>query len=783
VSFTEDHTASLLEFDKVLDLVRRRAPSSLGRHALKGLRPGSDRKTVLVRQAETSEMRSLRAEGKEPAWGGSQDISPQLEQLRAEESWIEPAALRRVAEFAEASEKVGRSIRSAASTCPHLAGIAKGIPPLRKVSEEIRKAVADDDEISDNASPELKRIRRKLELTRREVISSLERFLSSPESAGAVQEQIITRRGERYVIPVKAGSRGAVRGLVHDRSASGQTLFVEPEAVVGKNNALRELQSEEREEVLRILRRLGALVRERSRDLRASMEAMGGLEAIFSRAVFSDDGDLTAPVIFEEAGRIDLAGARHPLLGEAVEGDVVPVNFSLGGETRTLVLTGPNTGGKTVALKTLKTIGLLCLMAQSGLHIPAQPGSGMSCFSDILADIGDEQSIQQSLSTFSGHMKNIISVLRRSGPDTLVLLDELGAGTDPSEGAAIGIAVLEEIHSRGGVTVATTHHNAVKVFASKTPGVTNASMEFDSNTLRPTFKLVKGVPGRSQAFHIAARLGLADAVLERARGHQASGEAQLDSLVADLEGERSQLARERALLEEDRRRAWKEAGRERERLERKRGKIEERARRALREAERELEASRKELRRSKSRGTADGVKASVRKMHRLLEEHTGGPAQPPFSGSPPALGDRVFLRTLRAWGRVEGMDKESITAVVDGKRCTFPLEEIEKIEERAGKVEKKTTWGSYTVEIPAIKSSEIDIRGYRIEEGLAELDRFIEHALLNGLSQVSVIHGKGTGRLQEMVREYLAGHPRVEQFDFAPLEEGGAGMTRVKLSG
>jgi len=779
VSFLEGHTAALLEFGEVLDLVRSRAPSSLGRDALKRLVPSPHRDTVLARQRETTEMRSLRAEGNEPSWGGSQDVSRELEELRAEESWIEPSALNRVAAFAEASARVKKAIRAFAAEFPALAEIAATIPPLEKIAASIRQAVTEKGEVADDASPELKRVRRRLEQTRRDLISALERFFSRAESAGAVQEQIITRRAERYVIPVKAGSKGAVPGLVHDRSASGQTLFIEPAAVVGKNNLLRELKAEEREEVLRILRRLGAMVREESDSIRSAMEAMGTLEAIHARAVYCDEGDLTAPVIFEEEGRVDLAGARHPLLVRTMGRDVVPMDFSLGGEIRTLVLTGPNTGGKTVALK---TIGLLCLMAQSGLHIPALPGSGMSCFSSILADIGDEQSIQQSLSTFSGHMKNIITVLERSGPGCLVLLDELGAGTDPSEGAAIGIAVLEEIHARGGLTVVTTHHNTVKVFASVTPGVVNASMEFDNNTLRPTYRLMKGIPGRSQAFHIAARLGLSGDVLERARGYQASGEVRLDSLVADLEDERSRLARERASMEEDRQGARREVDRQRERLERKREKIEKEGRRALREAEKELEESRKRLRKEKSRAAAEGVKASIQKVGKVLRDHTSAPKAPSSAGEAPAVGDRVFLRTLRAWGKVEGTEREGVTVTVDGKRCSVPLEEVQKIEKTQGKMVKKTSWGSYSVEVPAIQSSEIDIRGRRVEEGLAELDRFMEHALLNGLSMVSVIHGKGTGRLQEAVREYLAGHPRVEGFDFAPLEQGGSGNTRVKLS-
>jgi DNA mismatch repair protein MutS2 len=778
VSFLEAHTVRLLEFDKVLDLVRLRAPSSLGRAALSDQPPSFDRGEVRARQRETSEMRFLQEEGKGPSWGGSQDVSPELERLRAEDSWIEPTAFSRIAAFAEAAGRVRKAIESSARSCPGLFLIAGPIPPLGELAAEIRRCVNGEGEVDDTASGELRKIRRGLEQTRRDIISSLERYFSRPESAAAIQETIVTRRAERYVIPVKAGSKGAVRGLVHDRSASGQTLYIEPESVVQKNNALRELLAAEREEVLRILRRLGSMVRDESENIRTATASMASLEAIWARAVFCAEANLTEPVILEEEGRIELGGARHPLLDLALGEGVVPVEFSLGGDTRTLVLTGPNTGGKTVALK---TIGLLCIMAQSGLQISALPESGLSCFSGILADIGDEQSIQQSLSTFSGHMKNIIRVLRCSGPGTLALLDELGAGTDPSEGAAIGIAVLEELHSRGGLTVATTHHNAVKVFASVTPGVANASMEFDSETLRPTYRLVKGIPGRSQAFHIAERLGLSKEVLERARGYRSSGEVRLDRLVADLERERSGLSEEKASLGKEREHLRKEAQKERQRWENKREEIEKEGRSALREAERELRESRKRLRKEKGSSAADGVRASIQKVQKVLRRHAPAPEAPGPPVEAPAVGDQVFLRTLRAWGRVEETEKESVTVTVDGKRCTVPVGEIQKSRKVEGKVERRTSWGTYTVEVPAIRSSEIDLRGMRAEEALNELDRFVGHALLNGLQEISVIHGKGSGRLQEAVREYLSGQSRVESFEFAPLEQGGSGMTRVRL--
>jgi len=785
VSTLDPHTAKVLEFDRVLGMAQARAPSSLGKGRLLAEAPSPDRGEVLRRQRCTAQMRQLR-EGDgdgDLTWGGSQDISPDLRRLRAENTWIEPPALLRVAAFAVAANRVKKTILSADRSLSELHSIASTIPATGDLADRIHRCITAEGEIADGASPELGRIRRRLERVRREILTTLERHFDRAGSAAAIQEKIITRRDERYVIPVKAGSRGAVPGLVHDRSASGQTLYVEPEVVVEKNNALRELMAAEKEEVLRILRVLGAAVRSRKGDLETAMEAMAALEAVWARAVFAAEFDMTEPEVYEEEGRVELEGARHLLLLEAVGPDTVPINFSLGGRTKTLVLTGPNTGGKTVALK---TVGLLSLMTQSGFQVPALPGSGMSCFREILADIGDEQSIQQSLSTFSGHMKNVIAVLEKSGPGSLVLLDELGAGTDPSEGAALGIGILEETASRGALTVATTHHNAVKVFASMTPGVANASMEFDSHTLRPTYRLVTGVPGRSQAFHIAERLGLERKVIDRARGHQGAGEVRLDGLMADLERERRELAGERAANEAAKRRLEEEEERQKRVWEKRRDKLEQAGRRALREAERELAAGLRGLKKEKSRPAVQGVRDSMEKVRAVLREHAPEPKPPAVDLADLGSGDRVFLKALRAWGIVEERDSRSVTVSIDGKRCTVSLAEVEKKEPAPapgfGRREHRSAWGRYTVEVPAIESTKIDLRGLRAEEAITRLDRFTEHALLNGLQEISVIHGKGTGSLQQAVAEFLTGHPRVESFGAAPQEQGGTGVTRVKLS-
>jgi DNA mismatch repair protein MutS2 len=511
------------------------------------------------------------------------------------------------------------------------------------------------------------------------------------------------------------------------------------------------------------------------------MTGVGLLEGIWARAVVCEEFDMVAPVIFSEEGRIDFRGARHPLLEKSIGTAVVPIDFSLGEETRTLVLTGPNTGGKTVALK---TVGLLCLMAQSGLQIPALPGSGLSCFAEVLADIGDEQSIQQNLSTFSGHMKNIIAVLQHSRAGGLVLLDELGAGTDPSEGAALAIAILEEIHASGAITVATTHHNAVKVFAAGAPGVANASMEFDDETLGPSYRLVTGVPGRSHAFRIASRLGMTDELIERARQHQSAGNVRLDRLMADLERERRSVSRERISLEEAKQRLEGKESAMSAKWEKKSARLEKEGKRALREAERELNEALGRLKKGGARPVAAEARGSMEKIRKVMKDFTPSPPRPTVDAAALFVGGHVFVRALRAWGTLDEVGKESAVVRVEGRRCTVPFTEIEEIrKERGGRQpEKKRRRDNYSVEVPSLASSEVDLRGLRADEALSQLERFLEHALLNGMAGVSVIHGKGEGRLQVVVAEYLADHPRVESFGAAPLEQGGSGKTRVTLT-
>lgn len=787
----DQHSLAVLEFRRVVDLVCERAPSSLGAALVAAAEPLTDRGLVRMRLRETTQMRKLRERNGALPWGGSQDITPQLEQLRAENSWIDGQDLVLVAEFAGACGRIGRAVRGAEG-CPELVHHADGIPDVAEIDREIRRCLTPEGEVRDDASDALLRLRRGIGRARRDVVSALERLMVAAAHASAIQEPIVTQREDRYVIPVKTGSRGAVPGIVHDRSASGQTVFVEPQSVVEMNNVLREQILAEREETRRILRWLSDRVRTRGGELRAAMAAMAELEAIWARAAYADDAAMIEPVIFEEEGRLNLVGARHPLLLAALGARTVPVELAAGSTVRTLVVTGPNTGGKTVVLK---TAGLFCLMAQSGMHVPGELGTGMSCFAEVLADIGDEQSIQQSLSTFSGHVKNVVSILGKTGPGALVLLDELGAGTDPSEGAALGVAILEELQRRGAVTIATTHHNAVKIFAATTPGAMNAAMEFDERTLSPTYRLLAGIPGRSQAFAIAENYGLDPAVIARAREQRTIGEERFERLMEQLERERTEAARERreaaaasAAIAVERRDLEEQAAKQQRSWAERKERFQRETRPALREAERELREYRRLLRETPSAGAAERVNAAAKKLGDLSAEHLAPPAIP--APPPVALvaGERVFVNLLQTWGTVaeNAEGQGTATVLVGEKRFTVPLKDLARRGEGtvpvAGRVERSAGKGRYSYAVPEILQTTLDLRGQRAEAALAQLERFLDAAVLNGVARVSILHGKGTGRLAEAVRKVLGEDRRVAAFAFAPLEQGGAGITEVTLS-
>ncbi|HHW42549.1 MAG TPA: endonuclease MutS2, partial [Desulfotomaculum sp.] len=623
---------------------------------------------------------------------------------------------------------------------------------------------------------------------RQQVRERLERIIRSPAYQKYLQDPIVTIREGRYVVPVKQEHRAQVPGIIHDQSSSGATLFIEPMAVLESNNEVRRLEVAEKQEITRILGDLSAGVAAAAEEISLSLEALGRLDLIMARARYSQDLDAWSPRILSGA-MLDLRQARHPLLS----GAVVPVSIHLGRDFDTLVITGPNTGGKTV---TLKTVGLLVLMAQSGLHIPAAEGSEMGIFQEVFADIGDEQSIEQSLSTFSSHLTNIVHILRHAGPDSLVLLDELGAGTDPTEGAALAQAILERLHGMGAKTVATTHYSELKNFAYARERVENASVEFDAVTLRPTYRLLIGKPGRSNAFEIAARLGLDGELVERARHFMTAEQIQVADLMQRLERTRQEAEQELERAREMRREA--ESFKERyrvlqEELTARREAIlsraKEEARSLVRGARREAEEAVRELRERLSAETArereEAIRAARRKLGGMQEQlQSGSPTRPAGDGAVPeavAVGQTVFLPRFNQQGVVTALSQDDEVQVQVGMiKINVPLTDLRLVAgEKAAAGEVRT--GSLLQDKARAVSTRLDLRGMRAEEALAEVEKYLDDATLAGLSRVYLVHGKGTGALRAAVQQQLKGDPRVKSFRLGEQGEGGLGVTVVEL--
>ncbi|HLQ10780.1 MAG TPA: endonuclease MutS2, partial [Ktedonobacteraceae bacterium] len=641
----------------------------------------------------------------------------------------------------------------------------------------------------------------------------------------ALQEPIVTMRSDRYVIPVKAESRGQVRGIVHDQSASGATVFVEPMVVVELNNKLRQLQIEERQEIERILRALSLEIGQEADALRLDVELLAEFDMHLAKARYGRMMRCTEPRLNDQ-GRIDLRNARHPLL----TGKVVPIDFYLGKEFFMVVITGPNTGGKTVALK---TVGLLTLMAQAGMHIPVDEHSEVAVFEEVFADIGDEQSIEQSLSTFSSHLTRIIEILRHIDEDikrampeirgkmsqtltgqpesrrlqALVLLDELGAGTDPSEGSALARAILTYLQERHVSTVATTHYSELKAFAHEQPGVVNASVEFNIETLSPTYRLSIGLPGRSNALAIANRLGLDEQIIQQAREYLGTAGVRMENLLEGLQAERKLLEDERFHLSME----HAEAEYQRKQLEQDRFKLEEQRVKILNEAraqaQRELEEVQRSLAKVKvdvsrinltrerlgeARETVRGLEEKVTPVSTLRRQAKKAEAEPEKLAGPLQIGDTVRVLSFGQNAEVLGLsaDRSEAEVQMGSMRFRVSVDNIERISKRqAGSEEKEKGQGQNqpAIVLPRYEDQpevamQLDMRGWRVEQALEELDSYLNDAVMSGMSSVRIVHGKGTGALRAAVREQLAHNPLVKSYTSPPPQEGGDGVTIVKLN-
>jgi DNA mismatch repair protein MutS2 len=794
----DDHALRVLEFDKVLARVAALASFPAGAELALALRPAAAFAEAVERQQALGEARRLRSAGAVLNLTSAIDVRPGVEKA-ALGGQLDPQDLLAVAATQRVAAQVKDAFRRLGSGFPILGALGAELAEAPQVVEQIAAAIDQRGEIVDSASPALAILRRDIRTAHDRLHAKLQEFLASRAGRLAAQEPFVTLRDGRYVVPIKADFRGEVRGIVHDVSASGATLFIEPLTVVNLANTWRELQIEEAREVERILRRLSALVGAVAGELSSNVALLARLDLLMASARLAEElsgpEQSCLPLGEEDASAwlapapadLRLVEARHPLLGAPV-----PISLELGGADCVLLITGPNTGGKTVALK---TVGLLALMAQSGLPVPAERESRLPVFDAVLADIGDEQSIEQSLSTFSGHMKNIIAILAGAGPGSLVLLDELAAGTDPEEGAALARAILRHLLDLGCLTIATTHHGELKLFAHATPGVVNAAVEFDPLTLAPTYRITIGVPGRSNALAIAARLGLPEPIVQAARSSLSPEQAEIDSLLEELRRERDAAAEARRAEEQARRRAEEARVRAEARLatvdeeatQRLEGEsflLEQEvasarealaaARRAVRR--REAEMPPEELREAEVAVAAAG-EAAVRLRRRARRRSR---RRPGLAAEQVRPGYQVWLQGVPAPAEALSAPnaRGEIEVSLGALRARVPIHQVVRVERPAPAVAPR-------VEPPAPArpvAEQIEVRGQTLDEALPKVEALLDAAFRAGVPRLRIVHGKGTGKMRRAVRDLLSRHPLVKAFDFAPPHEGGEGVTVVELS-
>jgi DNA mismatch repair protein MutS2 len=788
----EDHSLRVLEFEKVLGMLADETAFSLGRELALSVRPVADYASASDLQHETAEMRLLDQMGIDIPFAGARDIRPVIHAAAIAQE-IEPASLLDAAQTLRTAWRARSVIQKVSERIPRLAALAERIGDLRTFVDAVDAAITSRGEVADSASDVLASTRRELGLASDRLEQRAQSALADAIRRGIAQEGLLTERNGRKVIPLKADYRGQLAGIVHDVSSSGATLFVEPMAVVDAGNTVRELQLAERREVRRVLERIGGLLGARAEDATRTIEALAMLDVLSAKARLGRrlKAGLPPPgeveTWFRPSGETSIIRGRHPLL----RGEVVPINLAVGGEYSGVLITGPNTGGKTVALKTL---GLMTLMAQAGLPVPCDEGSRIACYQEVYADIGDEQSIEQSLSTFSSHMRNVIGILEKAGPRTLVLLDELGAGTDPTEGAALARAVLETLLDRGCTVIATTHHGELKAFANSDPRLRNASAEFDLETLSPTYRLTLGLPGQSNALAIARRLGLRDDVLHRAEAQLAPEHFEFEQLLEQVREERDAAATARQETDE----AHRESQALRAQLAARREEIEEERAAILEDAQREAEdavaAARRELeglRRQVAHRDFDlhAAEATLRRMDAGLanvsrKARVARPPAPEFASPRQEVeaGDRIHVRDIPQVGEaLSGVGEDGRVDVQFGSiRMKVSVDRIDRIEMPGGQGEQAP---KVLVPTGPPVNVELDLRGKRAEEALESFESYLDGAFRAGLPFVRIIHGKGTGVLRAAIREALRGHPLVREYESAPANEGGDGVTIAMLAG
>lgn len=795
----DSKTLNVLEYPKILEKLAGFCDFSASMELARNLQPTNSFELATSRLSETTEARKILAlQG--IGVGAAHDIRPQAD-LAARGGVLDPSALLDVKSTLISCRDLKKNFEKKITEYPRLTLIVEGLPETYGIVDAITRVLSERGEVLDSASPKLADIRRNLRIAQDRLMSRLQKYVTDSKTSQMLQEPIITQRDGRYVIPLRAEFKGKIKSVIHDQSSSGATLFVEPLPIVEANNEIRELQLAQRDEERRILAEVSALVGEHAVELKYGVENLAVLDLAFAKAKYADELHANEPVLHELSKNksekpsfdFELIHARHPLIDS---NHVVPIDVDPAEGTRAIVITGPNTGGKTVSLK---TVGLLVVMAQSGLHIPAQSGSQLPCFHSVYADIGDEQSIEQSLSTFSGHITNIIRILKHIDHRSLVIFDELGSGTDPQEGAAIARAILSHLLETGAMTLVATHYPELKTFAHSTEGVVNASLEFDIKTLRPTFKLTLGLPGRSNALAIAQRLGLPQSIIESAKAEINPLDLRADKLLDDIRKERNRTSREREKLEKSRIKLEKQNIDLEKRLE----KIEDERRETLAKARAEGELEVAVL-----RSNIDSLKSQMKKAKQPLdmlknieekiesiEERTTQPVERRrtedggrslvIGHRSIALGERVTVSTLNAEGVVTALSESDAEIQIGTIRVRAKFSELirsQEISNEKRETRKESSSSRSSSLVTASPKMEVDLRGLMSEDALDKMEKYLEQAYLSGLPFVRIIHGKGTGKLRQAVRDALRGHAYIKSFEEGGHTEGGEGVTVAKLN-
>lgn len=798
----DEHTFSVLEFSKIKKQVKESMNTATGELIAETIKPKTDLEQILIAQRETTEMREIILYEGTPPFARLEDISNEIKKSAVKGAILDTIKVLKILKVLKTLRLIKKFLLKTEKKYPLIKERAEKIQTFTELEEKITQCIGEDGIILDRASPDLKKIRREIIKKEQTLKNKLETIIRSSQFSTIIQEPIITIRQNRYVIPIKQERRIKFPGIVHDKSDSGATLFVEPFEVVELNNTLRQLIKDEEREILKILQKLTALVGEKAPEINDSVLVLGKIDFIYARAVLANNMKAVEPKL-NQKGFVNLIQARHPLL----KNSVVPINIRLGKDFDILLITGPNTGGKTV---TLKTVGILTLMAQCGLHIPAAEGSEIAVFKKIFCDIGDEQSIEQNLSTFSSHMKYIVQILSWTDSNSLILLDELGAGTDPTEGAALGMAVLDFLRKKKSKVIATTHHDTLKNYAYLTEGVNNARVEFDEKTLKPTFQISIGLPGKSCAFIIARSLGLAPEVILRAQSFLSQEKIKADSLIEKIEQDKKLIEKEKDLIKITREESFEIKDKLKKELNETEENKNEIILRAYQEAEKILKETQnraekiiekmnkkrtintqsKDYLLKEMQAINQEIKDEIAKIKPLVCVQRTGREEELIKNQNIRIGDYVLIKNLNKKGIVLSIKSEKCKVQVDNMKMlvsTFNIEKIDKPYEITKNIVKKESTitkelinrdNLYLTKMKTFKNK-IFLRRFRVEEARLMLEKYLDDAYLLEVSPVYVIHGKGKGILREEVKKLLDRTPNIKSFRTGDASEGGIGVTVV----